>query len=156
MKRITDFNFTDIQGKPFDLKSLEGKKVLVVNTASECGYTPQFTSLQELYENTSRDEFEIIGFPCNDFGAQDPKSEMEIQEFCTSNFGVKFPMMAKVKILGSEAHPLFQYLQVEEGVDVKWNFQKYLFDEKGCFVISLSSDIAPLSEEIISWIEKND
>ncbi len=151
---LYDFIFEDINGNVFDVESLAGKNVLIVNTASHCGFTKQFAQLQELYENSSRQTFEILGFPSNDFGQQDPGSDEEIALFCEKNYGVNFPMMSKVKVVGNSTHPLYSWLKSETGEEPKWNFHKYLIDKKGNVIRSLSSSIEPLDSEIIDWVQQ--
>ncbi len=153
-----DFNVNDINEKPFELSSLKGKKVLVVNTASECGLTPQYETLEEVFQQYGGDEFTIIGFPANNFGAQEPGSNAEISAFCAKNYGVSFPMMAKISVKGSDIHPLYKWLtsKSENGVEdapVGWNFQKFLIDEKGNYVGMVNPQESPASPEIINWIE---
>ncbi len=153
-----DFNVNDINEKPFELSSLKGKKVLVVNTASECGLTPQYETLEELYKQYGGDEFIIIGFPANNFGAQEPGSNAEINAFCAKNYGVSFPMMSKISVKGEDIHPLYKWLtnKSENGVEdapVGWNFQKFLIDEKGNYVGMVNPQESPASAEIINWIE---
>jgi glutathione peroxidase len=136
---------------------LEGKKVLIVNTASKCGFTPQYEGLQELYTKYGGEDFVIIGFPANDFLKQEPGTNEEIREFCTLNYGVSFPMMAKISVKGKDMHPLYQWLTRKElngyrDSKVKWNFQKYLVDEKGRLVGMYPPKTKPLSEEMIGWI----
>lgn len=150
---LHDFKVTDIKGNAFDLAQLAGKKVLVINTASECGYTPQFAQLEELHQSFGGDTFQIIGFPSNDFGAQDPGSDAEIASFCQVNYGVTFPMMSKIKVVGEDAHPLYKWLQAELNTEVKWNFHKFLIDEKGNIVKEISHRTPPIDEEIVTWIE---
>jgi glutathione peroxidase len=147
----------DIDGQPVSMADFKGKKVIVVNTASECGYTPQYKQLQELYSNYKDKGLVIIGFPCNDFGGQEPGSEAEIARFCEKNFGVTFPMMSKVHVKGAEQHPVYQWLtsKAKNGAmdsEVKWNFHKYLIDEQGRLVKSLGSGVGPLDEQITSWL----
>ena len=151
---LYDFKVKDISGKDFDFSTLKGKKVMLVNTASACGFTPQFGELEELYKSKNANNFEIIGFPSNDFGAQDPGSNDEIATFCQKNYGVTFPMMSKVVILGEEASSIYKWMQSELGVEVKWNFHKFLVDENGELVKDLSSRVGPLSDEVLNWIEK--
>lgn len=146
------FAVKDIAGKEFDLATLKGKKVMVVNTASECGFTPQFAQLEELYLAFGGDKFEIIGFPSNDFGGQEPLSNEEIAAFCTKNYGVTFPMMEKITILGDNVHPLYKWLKEQSGTEVKWNFHKFLIDEEGNVVKSLPSSVLPIEEEIVLWL----
>ena len=154
---IYDFKVTDIDGKEFDLASLKGKKVMIVNTASKCGLTPQYEELEKLYQTYKDQNFVIIGFPSNDFMSQEPGSNEEIKEFCTKNYGVSFPMMSKIEVKGKEMHPLYQFLteKSKNGYSdnsVKWNFQKYLINEKGELVKVIAPGTKPLSEEITSWI----
>jgi glutathione peroxidase len=156
-KSFYDFTVKTIGGEPFDLSQLKGKKVLVVNTASKCGFTPQYADLQKLYEQYGGDKFEIIGFPANNFLRQEPGTNAEIKEFCTINYGVTFPMMEKISVKGSDMHPLYRWLtsKEENGVmdsSVKWNFQKYLIDEEGNLVDVVYSKENPLSDRIVSWI----
>jgi len=151
-----DFKVKDINGEDFDMTSLKGKRVLIVNTASKCGYTPQYESLQELYEKHGGDNFVIIGFPCNQFGGQEPGTNEEIKTFCKKNYGVSFPMMDKVDVKGDEVHPLYEWLTEEElnGVDgarVSWNFNKFLIDENGNWVEHYGSSTSPMFEEIIAF-----
>lgn len=149
---LYDFSIIDIQGKDCDLSQFRGKKVLIVNTASECGFTNQYASLQELYENTSRENFEIIGIPSNDFGQQEPGSESDIQTFCQKNYGVTFPMMAKMSVKGLGQHPLYEWLCQEVNTTVTWNFQKFLVNENGQVEQTLAPDVLPIDPEIVDWI----
>lgn len=152
MANFYDFQVKDIYGNPFDLGKFRGKKVLVVNTASACGLTPQFENLQELYDNTDRATFEIIGFPSNDFAGQDPGSNAEIVNFCQQNYGVEFTMMAKISVLGEDAHPLYKWLVAQTKTDVKWNFHKFLIDTNGEVVRSVDPTTLPIAPEIVDWI----
>lgn len=150
------FRIKTLEGNDFNLDSLKGKKVMVVNTASKCGYTPQYKDLQELYEQYSR-KLVIIGFPANNFGNQEPGTALEIRQFCTDNYNVTFPMMEKISVRGEDIHPLYKWLtsKEENGVmdsEVKWNFQKYLIDEEGNLVDVLYSKEKPGSEKVISWL----
>lgn len=154
-KTLHDFKVKTLEGTEFNFSSLKGKKVLIVNTASECGYTPQYKDLEKLYETYKNKNFIIIGFPCNDFGGQEPGSGAEIKAFCTKNYGVTFPMMEKVSIATS---PVYQWLtsKKENGVldaTVKWNFNKFLVDENGHVVKYLPSSVTPMDAEITKWIE---
>ncbi|MDR3251416.1 MAG: glutathione peroxidase [Tannerella sp.] len=156
---LYDFKVKTITGEDFELSSLKGKKVLVVNVASKCGLTPQYKQLQELYDKYGPDKFVIIGFPANNFGSQEPGTNAEIKEFCTLNYGVTFPMMSKISVKGDDIHPLYKWLtsQSENGkldAEVTWNFQKFLIDESGHLVTSIPPKTTPVSEEITSWIEK--
>lgn len=157
MRTLHDFSVTDINGNAFDLSSLKGKKVLLVNTASECGLTPQYAQLQELYENYGGEGFEIIGFPSNDFAGQEPGSEADIASFCQKNYGVTFPMMAKVQVKGNGVAPVYAWLtrKSENGVsdyEVKWNFHKFLIDEQGKLVRDIAPQASPLDEDILDWV----
>lgn len=158
-KTIYQFKVEDINGETFDLSSLKGKKVMIVNTASKCGYTPQYAELQRIYEQYKYDDFVIIGFPSNDFGNQEPGSNEEISEFCQKNYGVDFPMMAKITVKGEEKHPLYQFLTEKskngfKDSEVKWNFQKYLIDRDGKLVAVKDSNVVPGDNSILSWIQK--
>lgn len=153
-----DFKVKDIEGGDFDLSTLKGKKVLVVNTASKCGFTPQYEQLQELYETYGADDFVIIGFPANNFMKQEPGSDDEIAEFCQKNYGVTFPMMSKISVKGDDMHPLYQWLtqKNKNGVldsKVQWNFQKYLIDEQGNLVEMVNPKVKPDDEKIVAWIK---
>jgi len=157
-KSLHDFTVKSIDGSDFKLSQLKGKKVMVVNTASKCGYTSQYETLEQVYEQYKNQNFVIIGFPANNFGSQEPGTNKEIREFCTSKFGVSFPMMEKISVKGDDTHPLYKWLttKAENGVmdsEVKWNFQKYLIDEKGNFVDVLFSKEKPDSEKVIKWIK---
>lgn len=156
-KSFYDITIHDIEGKPLDLAEFKGKKLIIVNVASECGFTPQYTALQELYE-TYKDQVNILGVPCNDFGGQEPGSEKEIQQFCTLNFGVTFPMTEKVGIKQNR-HPLYDWLCLaeqngQEDHQVLWNFHKFLIDENGQLVASFPSNVDPLDDRLVAWIKK--
>lgn len=155
---IYNFKVKDIDGKDFDLSSLKGKKVLIVNTASKCGLTPQFEKLEALYKKYQSNSFVIIGFPTNDFYEQDPGTNAEIKEFCTKNYGVTFPMMEKITVKGENTHPLYMFLTSEElnqykDNEVEWNFQKYLINKEGKLQKIVSHRTSPLDPSIINWIE---
>jgi glutathione peroxidase len=152
-----DFTVKDISGEDYPLSQLKGKKVLVVNTASKCGLTPQYEGLQELYETHGGDDFVIIGFPANNFAKQEPGSNEEIATFCQKNYGVTFPMMSKISVKGDDQHPLYQWLTSKsanglEDSKVTWNFQKYMIDEKGQLVGHFSPRTKPDNEELVNWI----
>jgi glutathione peroxidase len=154
---LHQFKVKTIDGNDFDLASLKGKKVMVVNTASKCGLTPQYEQLQAIYKQYGGDKFVIIGFPANNFLNQEPGTASEIKEFCSINYGVTFPMMEKISVKGKDQHPIYQWLTQKEknGVEessVQWNFQKYLINEKGELVKSISPKTKPNDPEIISWI----
>ena len=158
-KAFYDFKVETIDGSMFDFSQLKGKKVLIVNTASKCGFTPQYDGLQELYEKYGGDDFTIIGFPANNFANQEPGTDEEIQQFCRINYGVTFPMMSKISVKGDDMHPLYKWLTSKEknGVmdsEVKWNFQKYLINEDGQLVDVFYSKVKPMDEEIVALIEK--
>lgn len=157
-KNFYDFKIKSLEGEDFDLSSLKGKKVMVVNTASKCGYTPQYKDLEELYQKY-KNELVIIGFPANNFLNQEPGSAFEIRQFCTENYNITFPLMEKISVRGKDIHPLYQWLTSKEmnGVmdsDVKWNFQKYLIDENGNLVDVLYSKEKPGSEKVITWLSE--
>jgi len=157
-KTLYDFKATTLDGKTFDLSSLKGKKVLVVNTASKCGLTPQYKTLQELYDKYKDRNFVIIGFPANNFAQQEPGTNAEIQEFCKLNYGVTFPMMSKISVKGDDIAPIYKWLTLKSlnGVvdaEVQWNFQKFMVDEQGNLVGFVSPKEKPDSEKIIDWIE---
>ena len=158
MQSFHDFSTKTLAGHDFDMASLKGKKVMVVNTASECGLTPQYEVLQEVYDQLGGTNFEIIGFPANNFGAQEPGTNDEIQQFCTTNFGVTFPMMAKVSVQGADQHPIYSWLTSKtengvEDVEVAWNFQKFLIDEDGQYVRTVATQTSPADESILDWIQ---
>lgn len=155
-KSIYDFTVKDISGKEFDLASLKGKKVMIVNTASKCGYTPQYEDLQALYSEFNADNFVIIGFPANNFLKQEPGSNEEIQEFCKINYGVTFPMMSKISVKGDDIAPLYDYLTSTTDSKVKWNFQKYLINENGTIAGVIYSKEKPNSDRIVKWIKTGD
>jgi len=157
-KTLYDFKVTTLDGKEFDFSTLRGKKVMIVNTASKCGNTPQYADLEKLYKTFGGDKFVIIGFPANNFLWQEPGTNAEIQEFCTKNYGVTFPMMAKISVKGKDIHPLYQWLTKKEynGVldsEVKWNFQKYLIDENGHIVKVVAPKTNPMDDEIVNWLK---
>ncbi len=157
-KTFHSFVVKDINGNDFNLASLKGKKVLVVNTASKCGLTPQYETLQAIYETYGGPGFTIIGFPANNFMKQEPGTNEEIVEFCTKNYGVTFPMMSKISVKGDDMHPVYQWLtqKSQNGVkdsEVSWNFQKYMIDENGGLVDFVAPKEKPDNEKIISWIK---
>lgn len=160
MKKETIYQFKveDLSGDSFDFSTLKGKKILVVNTASECGLTPQYEQLQAIYEKYKDKNFVIVGFPANNFGAQEPGSNQQIATFCQKNYGVTFPMMAKISVKGSDMHPVYQFLTQKaknglEDSEVQWNFQKYLINEKGELAKVISPRTLPTDAEIVNWIE---
>ena len=153
-KSIHSFKVEAIDGIKIDFAAYKGKKILIVNTASQCGYTPQYEGLEKLYEKY-KDKLVIIGFPANNFGAQEPGTNGEIKEFCKKNYGVTFPMAAKVSVKGDDIAPIYKWLcnKSENGVldaEIKWNFGKFLLDEKGNLITYFPSKVTPMSEEITS------
>lgn len=151
-----DFKINDIDGKPIDTKTWKGKKVLLVNVASKCGYTPQYEDLQKLHEKYS-DKLTIIGFPCNQFLGQEPGTAEEIKSFCSRNYGVTFTITEKIEVKGDDQHPIYQWLTEKENNSmedskVKWNFQKYLLDEKGKLIKHFDPGVKPMDEEITSLL----
>jgi glutathione peroxidase len=154
-----DLKSKTIDGKEFSFSELKGKKVLVVNTASKCGYTPQYEDLEKLYMEYKDKNLVIIGFPANNFGHQEPGTNTEIQEFCKKNYGVTFQMMEKISVKGDDMDPVYQWLtqQSKNGKmdsSVKWNFQKYMIDEKGNLVDVAYSGDKPMGEKILNWLTK--
>ena len=155
---IYSFKVEDINGQTFDFENLKGKKILIVNTASKCGLTPQYEQLQQVYDENKNDNFVIVGFPANNFGAQEPGTESEIAAFCQKNYGVTFPMMSKISVKGEDMHPLYTFLTNKsanglQDSEVEWNFQKYLIGEEGYLEKVLSPRVLPTDDEIVSWIK---
>ena len=155
---IYDFTLRSIDGKPMPLAKFKGKVVLVVNVASRCGYTPQYSALESLYEKYKDQGFVIVGFPANNFGAQEPGTNKEIKTFCSRKYNVTFPMYSKVSVKGDDQTPLYQYLTKQTGPsiagDIKWNFTKFLVDRNGNMVERFESAVTPDSKEVVSAIEK--
>ena len=156
---IYQFTVEDINGKPFALADLKGKKVMIVNTASKCGLTPQYKELEALYQQYKDKDFIIIGFPANNFLGQEPGSNEQIASFCSINYGVTFPMMSKISVKGKNMHPLYQFLtqKSKNGVEdskVKWNFQKYLIGRDGKLEKVIDPKTLPSSDDVKQWIEK--
>ena len=154
---LYDISINSLTGEPIDLSSFKGKKILIVNTASECGFTGQYEGLQELY-NTYKDKLVVMGVPCNQFGGQEPGTASEIQSFCKQNYGVTFLMTEKVDVKGGNQHPLYKWLTSKElnGVSsssVKWNFQKYLINEKGNLIDYYYSITSPTSTKITKHLK---
>ena len=154
---VYDFKVPGLDGNMIDLAKYKGKKILIVNTASKCGFTPQYADLEKLYEKY-KDKLVIIGFPANNFAQQEPGSNSEIKEFCSKNYGVSFPMAEKVDVVGENIHPLFKYLSDEAkkmGTPdpvIKWNFTKFLVDENGKLVAVFPSKVTPMSDEITKYL----
>lgn len=155
---IYQFKIEDLSGEEFDFSTLQGKKVMVVNTASECGNTPQYKNLQALYETYKDKGFTIVGFPANNFGAQEPGTNEQIAAFCEKNYGVTFPMMSKISVKGDDMHDVYKFLTEKkrngfEDSQVGWNFQKYLIDENGHVVRVVDPKTMPDEESIVNWIK---
>ncbi len=169
---IYDFKVPGLDGSDIDFSAFKGKKIMIVNTASQCGNTPQYRDLEALYEKY-KDKLVIVGFPANNFGAQEPGSNTEIKEFCTKNYGVTFPMAEKISVRGDDIHPLFKWLvdqskELAKGVPtdnskdivwkkflqdpVIWNFTKFLVDEKGKLVAVFHNKISPMSAEVLKYL----
>jgi len=158
-KSFYDFIVKDIDGNDFQFSQLKGKKVMVVNVASKCGYTKQYTRLQKVYETYKDDNFVIVAFPANNFLWQEPGTDAEIKTFCTLNYNVTFPIMSKISVKGSDKHPLYQWLTQKEmngfeNSKVKWNFQKYLISPEGKLEKVCSPSMVPDDPEIIDWISQ--
>jgi len=152
---VYDFKVRGLDGGEINFAGFKGKKILIVNTASECGYTPQYEGLEKLYRQY-KDKLVIVGFPANNFGEQEPGSNEEIKAFCEKNYGVTFPMAAKISVKGDDIHPLYKYLveeAVKKGFDdpVKWNFTKILIDENGNFETVFHYKVKPLSDEVLNY-----
>jgi len=158
-ENIYQFKVQDLYGNEFDMASLKGKKVMIVNTASECGLTPQYKDLQKLYDTYKDKNFVIVGFPANNFKKQEPGTDAEIATFCEQNYGVTFPMMSKISVKGKDIHPVYKFLTEEskngyKDSSIKWNFQKYLINEQGEVVNVINPKTLPTDEVVISWIEE--
>lgn len=154
---IYQFKVEDLSGKEFDFANLKGKKVIIVNTASRCGLTPQYKELEALYKKYKSKNLVIVGFPANNFGAQEPGTNSEIASFCQKNYGVTFPMMSKISVKGKDMHKVYQFLtqKAKNGLqdsEVEWNFQKYLINEKGELEKVISPQVLPTDASIVNWI----
>ncbi|MFY8065200.1 MAG: glutathione peroxidase [Flavobacterium sp.] len=154
---IYQFKVTDLYGKEFDFSTLKGKKLLIVNTASECGLTPQYKDLEAIYSKYKDKNFVIVGFPANNFGSQEPGSNEQIAKFCQMNYGVTFPMMSKISVKGKDIHEVYKFLTQKDknglqDSQVEWNFQKYLINEEGKLIKVLSPRVLPTDSEIVNWI----
>jgi glutathione peroxidase len=153
---IYDFKVASIDGQQIDFSKFKGKKVLIVNTASKCGLTPQYAELQQLQEKY-KNTLVIVGFPANNFGQQEPGTNEEIKEFCQKNYGVTFPITEKISVKGDDIHPMFKYL-VDEAAKlgfedpIKWNFTKFLVDENGKLITVFASKVKPMSEEVGKYL----
>jgi len=152
-----DFSFTSIDGEPLPLDQFKGKTLLVVNTASFCGYTKQYSGLQKLWENYKNQGLVVLGVPSNDFGGQEPGTESEIKDFCETNFNIDFPLTEKQKVKNEDAHPFYRWLASDSGAksSPRWNFHKYLIDKNGMVIESFSSRVSPGNDKLISAIEKS-
>lgn len=153
---IYDFKVKSLDGKTINLADYKGKKIIIVNTASECGYTRQYEDLQKLY-NENKSKLVVIGFPANNYGGQEPGSNAEIATFCSNKYAVTFPMAAKVSVKGDDIDPLFKWLIAQKNPDftgdIKWNFEKFLFNEKGELIHRYRSGTKPMSDEILSQVK---
>ena len=157
-ENIYQFTVTDLSGEEFNFSDLKGKKIMIVNTASECGNTPQYEDLQKIYEKYKATNFVIVGFPANNFGAQEPGSDSEIAEFCKLNYGVTFPMMSKISVKGDDMNEVYKFLTKKDkngfaDSEVTWNFQKYLIDENGELAQVVPPKTLPTDKDVIAWIE---
>ncbi|WP_409070404.1 glutathione peroxidase [Aliifodinibius sp. S!AR15-10] len=155
---VHDFELNDIEGEKISLKKFEGNVLLIVNTASECGFTPQYEGLQALYEEYEGKGLTILGFPANNFGGQEPGTDEEIKQFCSVNYGVNFPMFSKISVKGNDIHPLFDYLTSQDNPDftgeIKWNFEKFLVSKEGKLLHRFRSKVTPKSDEIINAVDE--
>ena len=154
---IYQFKVDGLSGGTIDFSAFKGKKILIVNTASKCGFTPQYEYLEKLYEQY-KDKLVIVGFPANNFGSQEPGTNDEIKAFCTKNYGVTFPMAAKVSVKGDDIAPIYKWLteKSENGVmdaEITWNFNKFLLDENGNLIAKFDSKVAPMSEDIVKYLK---
>ena len=151
---VHEFNMKAIDGKMLPLSQFKGQVVLMVNVASQCGYTYQYEALEKLYETYKGQGLVVTGFPANNFGQQEPGSDSEIQTFCKSKYGVKFPMFSKISVLGADKAPLYQFLtQTGGGGEIKWNFTKFLVDRDGKVIRRFEPEVEPMSKEVLSAVE---
>lgn len=154
---VHDFELNNIEGENIPLKKYEGNVLLIVNTASECGFTPQYEGLQALYEEYKDQGLVLLGFPANNFGGQEPGTDKEIKQFCEANYGVSFPMFSKISVKGNDINPLFDFLTKQENPDftgaIKWNFEKFLVSKDGTLLRRFRSDVTPQSDQIINAVE---
>ncbi len=156
MKNLYSISIQTLSGLPFSFENYSGKKILIVNVASQCGLTPQYAQLQEL-QKEFRDKLQVIGVPCNDFGAQEPGTADEISTFCETNYHITFPLTEKVNCIDPNKHPLYQFLTQkalngQSDSEVVWNFQKYLIDESGHLIAHFHPTVEPLSEEVLKYL----
>ena len=155
---IYQFKVKDLEGNDFDFASLKGKKILIVNTASKCGLTPQYKDLEIIYKEFKDNNFVVVGFPANNFASQEPGSNAEIGEFCQRNYGVSFPMMSKISVVGDDMDAVYQFLtqKAKNGLqdsEVEWNFQKYLINENGELEKVIAPRVSPTDASIVDWIK---
>mgnify|MGYP001558785866 CR=1 FL=1 len=152
---VYDFTLNDIDGKPVSLSQFRGKALLLVNTASFCGNTPQYTDLEKMYEQYREKGFEILAFPANNFGQQEPGTNAEIKDFCYTKYSLSFPLFSKISVKGDDKHPLYRYLTEQSPFpgEVEWNFQKYLVDRSGNIVARYHHRTKPLSDEVVRGVE---
>jgi len=158
-KSVYDFTLNSIDGQPSSFTAYKGKVLMLVNVASQCGYTPQYSALESVYEKYKERGFVIVGVPANNFGAQEPGTNAEIKTFCTRRYNVQFPMVSKVSVKGSDTTPLYQYLTASSlhpktGGEIKWNFTKFLVDRKGNIVARFEPEVTPDSPQVVAAIEK--
>ncbi|HYP09182.1 MAG TPA: glutathione peroxidase [Bryobacteraceae bacterium] len=151
---VHEFSLTSIDGKPAPLSAYKGKVVMLVNVASKCGYTPQYTGLQALYDKYKDRGLVVVGVPANNFGGQEPGTNEEIQTFCSRTYNVNFPLMSKVSVKGADMIPLYGYITQNTGGDIKWNFTKVLVDKNGKILQRFESKITPDSPELVAAVEK--
>ncbi len=159
MTTFHDFSARTIDGDTRELSGWSGKALLVVNVASRCGLTPHYAGLQKLYESYGQRGLEVLGFPCNQFGAQEPGTDVEVKEFCTRNYGVTFPLFSKIEVNGDGRHPLYRWLTSEQAApegagDIKWNFTKFLVDRNGKLLARFGPRTEPEAPELVSAVEK--
>nr|WP_313834264.1 glutathione peroxidase [Candidatus Nitronereus thalassa] len=156
MAPVYKFTLNDIDGHPVDLKRFQGKVLLLVNTASFCGNTPQYDGLQTLYEQYREQGFEILAFPANNFGQQEPGTDEEIKSFCYTKYALDFPLFSKISVKGDDTHPLYQYLTQRSPFpgDIEWNFQKFLVDRQGQVIARYRPGLKPLSDQIVTGIKQ--
>jgi len=155
-RTVLDFTMKNIDGKPVPLSSYKGSVVMIVNTASECGYTPQYETLQKLYDTYKDKGFRILAFPANNFGAQEPGSNADIKTFCSTKFHTTFDLFGKISVKGDDQHPLYRYITKESPLsgEIKWNFQKYLVDRNGNIKSKFLSAVDPMSKDVRMQVEK--